>query len=169
MENAIIAFCDGSCYNNGLKDKVQKAGLGVYFPGYQQYNLSEPLPFDKKTNNTAELFAIIRCLEVIKGIPLNKDTVVLIKSDSRLCVMTATEWMRNWKKNGWIKGDGKVPENKDLLLRLDALLESFPYTLKFQHVRGHQTEPKNKESEAWLDWFGNMISDKLAGDAAQKT
>ena len=172
MENVIIAFCDGSCYNNGIKDKEQRAGIGVYFPGYQAHNISEALPFQKKTNNRAELYAIIRCLERVlekpEGLPLNDESVVLIKSDSLLCVNTVTKWMAGWKKNGWIKGDGKIPENKDLLLRLDALLDSYPYEVRFQHMRGHQKEPKDKESEAWFDWFGNMISDKLAGDAARQ-
>lgn len=170
--NIVVAFTDGSCYNNGLVDKEQKAGIGVYYPSYQSHNLSESLPFQKKTNNRAELFAIIRCLENIlekpEGLPLNEKTVILIKSDSMLCIKSVTEWFDTWKSNGWIKSNGKDPvENKDLLLRLDALLGTFPYEVRFEHVRGHRKEPDDKNSDAWFDWFGNMISDKLAGDAAK--
>lgn len=170
-KNVIVAFTDGSCYNNGQVEKEQWAGIGVYYPGFPSHNLSEDLPFVNKTNNRAELYAIIRCLENIlsnpQKLPLNRKTVVLIKSDSLLCIKSVTEWFDTWKSNHWLKSNKKPVENKELLLRLDALLEVFPYRVQFEHVRGHTKEPKDKKSTKWFDWFGNMMSDKLAGDASR--
>jgi ribonuclease HI len=165
----IIAFTDGSCTNNGQPEKEQLAGIGVYYPGHHSHNLSESLPFKKKTNNRAEMYAIIRCLENIienpVGLPIKSNTVIVVKSDSLLCVNSITKWRHKWKANGWKKDKQKSPENLDLLIRLDVLLGLFPLKVVFEHVRGHTKEPKDKKSEEWLNWFGNMNSDKFAEDA----
>ena len=59
----INVYIDGSCINNGKENAV--AGYGVYFKEddeKNEYNRVE----GKQTNNTGELTAFIRALEIFK-------------------------------------------------------------------------------------------------------
>ena len=56
-------YTDGSCINNGKPDA--KAGIGIFFSDDDERNLSEPLDSSmKQTNNTAELYAIIKAIKI---------------------------------------------------------------------------------------------------------
>ena len=71
-------YCDGSCIHNGLPNA--KAGIGIYFGDKDPRNVSESI--SGNTNNIAELTAMIRVYDYVKG-------DVTIVSDSKyalLCV-----------------------------------------------------------------------------------
>ena len=90
------------------------------------------------TNNQMELLAPIKAL---KKIP--KGSNVQIFTDSKYVKSGITEWIHNWKKNGW-KTAGKQPvKNKDLWTQLDQMTNEFQ--IKWSWVKGHSTDVLNNE------------------------
>ena len=71
-----------------------------------------------------------------------------IYSDSAYAINSLSSWKNNWKKNGWLKSDGKVPENLDLIKAYDSV-EKF-INVKFIKVKAHNGN------------YYNELADKLA-------
>lgn len=145
MGSHVIVYTDGSCINNG-KPNAQ-AGIGVYWGKDHKDNLSEPLPGTLQTNQRAELMGCIRALEVYLKKPASQKPLE-IRTDSQYTIKCATEWIKNWKCNGWKSSNGNSVMNKDLIQTLDGLAQQTK--VKWVHVRGHKGEP------------GNEAADKLA-------
>ena len=82
------------------------------------------------TNNRMELLAAIMSLKKIKT-----NSEVVIFTDSTYVKNGITEWMKNWKKNGWKNSNNKPVKNKDLWVKLDKLCESNSVSWKW--VKGH--------------------------------
>jgi len=157
--NNIIIFTDGS-YTSG----IEKAGIGVFYPQFQKYNLSENLPFKKKTCNRAELWAIIRALQTIKTkekiFKIEEKSYIKIYTDSALMVNTFNKWIKNWVRN-----DYKDIKNVDLLKIAYEIIHEFKIPIKFKHVRSHQRKPKKTEDDyekRWFKWYCNNEADRFA-------
>ena len=90
------------------------------------------------TNNQMELLAPIKAL---KKIP--KGSNVQIFTDSKYVKSGITEWIHNWKKNGWKTANKQPVKNKDLWTELDLLTNEFK--IKWIWVKGHSTDPLNNE------------------------
>jgi len=88
------------------------------------------------TNNRMELLAAIMSLKKIKT---NSEVVVF--TDSTYVKNGITEWMKNWKKNGWKNSSKKPVKNKDLWEKLDKLCEANSVSWKW--VKGHSTNEFN--------------------------
>ena len=90
------------------------------------------------TNNQMELIAPIKAL---KKIP--KGSNVQILTDSKYVKSGITEWINNWKKNGWKTANKQPVKNKDLWTELDLLTNEFK--IKWIWVKGHSTDSLNNE------------------------
>ena len=88
------------------------------------------------TNNRMELLAAIMSLKKIKT-----NSEVVIFTDSTYVKNGITEWMKNWKKNGWKNSNKKPVKNKDLWEKLDKLCEANSVSWKW--VKGHSTNEFN--------------------------
>ena len=88
------------------------------------------------TNNRMELLAAIMSLKKIKT-----NSEVVIFTDSIYVKNGITEWMKNWKKNGWKNSSKKPVKNKDLWVKLDKLCEANIVSWKW--VKGHSTNEFN--------------------------
>lgn len=88
------------------------------------------------TNNRMELLAAIMSLKKIKT-----NSEVVIFTDSTYVKNGITEWMKNWKKNGWKNSSKKPVKNKDLWEKLDKLCETNNVSWKW--VKGHSTNEFN--------------------------
>ena len=88
------------------------------------------------TNNRMELLAAIMSLKKIKS-----NSEVIIFTDSTYVKNGITEWMKNWKKNGWKNSNKKPVKNKDLWVKLDKLCEANNVSWKW--VKGHSTNEFN--------------------------
>jgi len=88
------------------------------------------------TNNRMELLAAIMSLKKIKT-----NSEVVIFTDSTYVKNGITEWMKNWKKNGWKNSSKKPVKNKDLWEKLDKLCEANNVSWKW--VKGHSTNEFN--------------------------
>lgn len=169
----ICVFTDGSCYNNTRKDTKKGAGgIGVFWGDDDYRNLGEPFYIKPITNNRAEIYAVIRAIEIF-SVSYDKKCgkqKLLICSDSMYLINTATKWYKGWKKRGWKKADGKEPLNLDLLCHLDNLIEKNKkcFEIEFKHVKAHKKEPKDKSSLKYLEWYGNFNADRLANEGSKK-
>ena len=90
------------------------------------------------TNNQMELLAPIKAL---KKIP--KGSTVQIFTDSKYVKLGITEWIYNWKKNGWKTANKQPVKNKELWTELDNLTNEFK--IKWNWVKGHSTDVLNNE------------------------
>ena len=93
---------------------------------------------DNTTNNEQEMKAILYA--ACQGVLAKED--VLIYSDSAYAINTFSNWMYNWERNGWIKGDGKVPENLEIVQAFFEISKMIEIT--FVKVKRHSKNPFNE-------------------------
>tara|TARA_B110000902_G_scaffold266116_1_gene352595 strand:- start:1892 stop:2431 length:540 start_codon:yes stop_codon:yes gene_type:complete len=168
QSNDIIIFTDGSTLNNQAKDKSKaRAGVGVFFGNKDKRNISFSLNKTKykKTNQVAEILAIIMAIEAVIITQYIGKKKIVIYSDSMYCINIITKWAKNWEKNDWRKSNNKTVENLNLVKKMYYLAVNL--NVRMVHVRAHKSEP-NKDSKEYFKWFGNMMADKLATKASSK-
>ena len=93
------------------------------------------------TNNRMELTAVIRALEALK-----RPVAVRIHTDSQYVQKGISQWIHNWKKNGWRTSDKKPVKNADLWQTLDQLARQ--HKLEWIWVKGHAGHPENERADA---------------------
>ncbi len=128
----IKIYTDGSCLGN--------PGNGGWAAIIIDDNKKIQIKGSKKdtTNNQMELLAPIKAL---KKIP--KGSNVQIFTDSKYVKSGITEWIHNWKKNGWKTVNKQPVKNKELWTELDLLTSEFK--IKWSWVKGHSTDKLNNE------------------------
>ena len=93
---------------------------------------------ENTTNNQMELLAPIKALNKIP-----RGSKIQIFTDSKYVKSGITEWILNWKKNGWKTANKQSVKNKELWTELDLLTEKFE--IKWSWVKGHSTDKLNNE------------------------
>jgi ribonuclease HI len=92
------------------------------------------------TNNRMELTAAIEALRALK-----RPSVVDLHTDSQYLRQGITQWIRNWKRNGWRTADKKPVKNSDLWQVLDALTAA--HTVTWHWVKGHAGHDLNERAD----------------------
>jgi len=92
------------------------------------------------TNNRMELMAAIQALEA-----LTRDCEVDLTTDSQYVRKGITEWMSNWKRNGWKTAKKKPVKNADLWQRLDQATRE--HKVNWHWVKGHSGHPDNERAD----------------------
>ena len=92
------------------------------------------------TNNRMELTAVIRALEALKG-----QTTAHVHTDSQYVQKGISEWIHNWKRNGWRTADKKPVKNADLWQVLDDLAKG--HQIKWIWVKGHAGHAGNERAD----------------------
>lgn len=154
-------YTDGGCRGNGTVNNP-KAGIGCYLEGedLEPTYLKEKLNFKPNTNNKAEIYAMIKGLELVNE-TIKIDSFVknnlTIYTDSAYTLNGITNWINNWKLNGWQTSKKEPVKNKELWIRLDYLLEKTKenFDINFKKVKGHSGIK------------GNEIVDRLANEAME--
>ena len=128
----IKIYTDGSCLGN--------PGNGGWAAIIIEDEKKTQIKGSKKntTNNQMELLAPIKAL---KKIP--KGSNVQIFTASKYVKSGITEWIHNWKKNGWKTANKQPVKNKDLWTELDLMTSEFE--IKWNWVKGHSTDKLNNE------------------------
>ena len=128
----IKIYTDGSCLGN--------PGNGGWAAIIMDDKKKIQIKGSKKntTNNQMELLAPIKAL---KKIP--KGSNVQIFTDSKYVKSGITEWILNWKKNGWKTASKQPVKNKDLWNELDQM--TIQFQIKWSWVKGHSTDVLNNE------------------------
>ncbi len=128
----IKIYTDGSCLENpgngGWAAIIIDDGKKTQIKGSKK----------NTTNNQMELLAPI---EALKKVP--KGSKIEIFTDSKYVKSGITEWIHNWKKNGWKTADKQPVKNKELWEELDLLANQFE--ISWNWVKAHSTDELNNE------------------------
>ncbi|MBQ0925348.1 ribonuclease HI [Saccharopolyspora endophytica] len=129
-------YTDGACSGN-----PGPGGWGVVL----RYGDHERELYGKDpttTNNKMELTAVIEGLAALtRPIP-----VVRVYTDSTYVLKGITEWMRGWKRNGWMTSAKKPVKNADLWQRLDSECSRHG-EVQWEWVKGHAGHPENERAD----------------------
>ena len=128
----IKVYTDGSCLEN--PGKGGWAAIIINDSGRIEIKGSK----ENTTNNQMELTAPIMAL---KKIP--QGSKVQIFTDSKYVKSGITEWIYNWKKNGWKTADKKEVKNKNLWTELDDLSNAFD--IEWIWVKAHSSDELNNQ------------------------
>jgi ribonuclease HI len=127
-------YTDGACSGN-----PGPGGWGVIIRwGEHEKELYGGEP--ETTNNRMELMAAIQGLE-----SLTRNVEATLYTDSKYVKDGITQWIANWKRNGWKTSAKKPVKNMDLWQRLDAALTY--HTVKWQWVKGHAGHVENERAD----------------------
>jgi ribonuclease HI len=130
----VIIHTDGACSGNpgpgGWGAVLRDGGKITEIKG------GEPAT----TNNRMELLAAISALE-----SLPDNTPAELHTDSQYLRDGITQWLHNWKKNGWRTSDKKPVKNVDLWKRLEAAATR--HQVAWHWVRGHVGHDENERAD----------------------
>ncbi len=131
MSDRVEIFTDGACKGNpgpgGWGAVLRYKGKERHLHGGEA----------DTTNNRMELQAVISALEA-----LTRRASVRITTDSQYVKKGITEWIVNWKRNGWKTAARKPVKNADLWQRLDGLVQA--HDVVWAWVKGHSGHPENE-------------------------
>lgn len=131
MPNRVIAACDGACKGN-----PGPAAWGWVLADAQGQVLRwEAGPLGTATNNVAELTALQKVLETT-----DPSDDLEVRMDSQYAMNAVTTWLPNWKRNGWQTASKKPVANKEIVIRIDALLSARSKKVTFVYVPAHQVD-----------------------------
>ena len=131
---AIEAATDGAC--SGNPGNGGWGGLIIFADGSEiEIGGAE----ENTTNNRMELTAAIKTIEKLKNFRLKEN--FKLRTDSKYLIEGYTNWIKNWKKNGWKTSNGKAVQNLDLWQQIDSL--RIP-SLTMEFVKGHSGDPSNE-------------------------
>ena len=132
--NSVDIFTDGACSGNpgpgGWGAIMRFNGSEKEFSGGEA----------ESTNNRMEMMAAIAALE-----QLSRPCTVRIYTDSTYLKDGITQWIHNWKRNGWRTKARKPVKNVDLWQRLDQIIEL--HEISWHWVKGHAGHPKNERAD----------------------
>ena len=130
MKNIEI-FTDGSCLVN-----VGSGGIGILLR-YQGHEKQISQGYFQTTNNRMEMRAVITALQ-----QLRESCNIKLYSDSQYVKNGITEWIKNWKRNGWRTANKKPVKNQDLWQLLDFEIQK--HQIEWIWVKGHAGHRENE-------------------------
>ncbi len=134
MSEPVEIFTDGACRGN-----PGPGGWGAILrAGEHERELFGGEP--ETTNNRMELTAAIRALEA-----LTRPCSVVLTTDSQYVRKGITEWLANWKRNGWRTAAKKPVKNAELWQALDAAASV--HTVDWKWVKGHAGHAENERAD----------------------
>ncbi len=136
MTKTVELFTDGACKGN-----PGPGGWGVLMR-YQEKERELCGGEPNTTNNRMELMAAIEGLRA-----LNKPCEVHVTTDSQYVRKGITEWMTNWKRNGWKNAKRQPVKNADFCKALDEEVKRH-IDVQWFWVRGHMGHRENEMADA---------------------
>ena len=140
MPERVVLHTDGACRGN-----PGPGGWGVVMR-YQDHCRTLSGFAADTTNNRMELTAVIEGLRALK-----RPCDVVVHTDSKYVMQGISEWLANWKRNGWKTAARKPVKNDDLWRRLDA--EAARHRVDWRWVKAHAGISDNE------------LADRLANEA----
>lgn len=148
-KNIVEAYTDGSYIK---KNGLEGCAYGIYIP---KYNLKKGKVLkENKTNNRAELSAIIDAIEYLIE---KKEKEICIYTDSTYSILIFGETGKKYEKKNY-----KNVKNADLVKKVNELQKK-NIIIHFEHVKAHTGNLENEKER------GNDICDKIANSFAQSS
>ena len=144
MMNKVEIFTDGACKGN--------PGPGGW-SAILRYGKTEKEIYGASKNTTNNIMELTAVIESLKN--LNKPCELIITTDSKYVKNGITEWIHNWKKNGWRTAAKKEVKNKELWIELDSLIQI--HSITWDWVKGHSGHPENERA----DLLANVAIEEL--------
>ena len=144
MMNKVEIFTDGACKGN-----PGPGGWGAIL----RYGTTEKEIYGANKNTTNNIMELTAVIESLKN--LKKPCELTITTDSKYVKNGITEWIHNWKKNGWRTAAKKEVKNKELWIELDSLIQI--HSITWDWVKGHSGHPENERA----DLLANVAIEKL--------
>ena len=147
-------YVDGACIRNGQPDAG--AGYGVWFGNKHELNVSEVVSGDKHSSQVAELQAAKAAIRIATREDFDG---LKIFTDSEYVYNGITNWILNWRENGWRTSAGKPVANQSEWKELEDVIDFFEEyhgEIVWRWVKAHNGN------------FGNEEADRLAKEAAQR-
>ena len=145
----IELFTDGACRGNPCP-----GGWGVLIRrSGQDRDLSGSAR--ETTNNRMELMAAIEGLAMLED-----GSVVSLTTDSQYVRQGITQWVHNWKRNGWKTSNKQPVKNQDLWQRLDEQTQRL--SISWFWVKGHSGHLENERA----DQLANQAIDQMLAAAS---
>ena len=144
MMNKVKIFTDGACKGN-----PGPGGWGAIL----RYGKTEKEIYGASKNTTNNIMELTAVIESLKN--LKKPCDLIITTDSKYVKNGITEWIHNWKKNGWRTAAKKEVKNKELWIELDSLIQI--HSISWDWVKGHSGHPENERA----DLLANVAIEEL--------
>jgi ribonuclease HI len=135
MTQSVEIYTDGACKGN-----PGPGGWGALL----RYGKHEKQLYGgerETTNYRMELLAVIEGLRSLK-----RASKVRITTDSQYVKNGITQWIHNWKRNGWKTAARKPVKNADLWQRLEQ--EVTRHEISWHWVKGHSGHPENEMADS---------------------
>lgn len=149
--NFVEIYTDGACRGN-----PGPGGWGALL----RYGSAEKQLWGgarETTNNRMELSAAIEALNALK-----RPCRVKLYTDSEYLRRGITEWLANWKRNGWRTAARQPVKNADLWQALDQAASR--HKIEWHWVKGHSGHPENEVA----DMLANRGIDELKSGVPAK-
>jgi len=134
VTSEVIAYTDGACSGN-----PGPGGWGVWLRAGEH----EKELFGGEAHSTNQRMELRAAVEALRA--LKRPCHITIYSDSRYVIQGITEWIRNWKRNGWKTAAKKDVVNADLWQQLDQACAG--HTIQWQWVKGHAGNEGNERAD----------------------
>ena len=130
----MVIYTDGACRGN-----PGPGGWGVVL-GFRDQQRTLKGFAAETTNNRMELTAVIEALRA-----LTRSCEIELNTDSKYVMQGITEWLENWKRNGWKTAAKKPVKNVDLWQQLDEELQH--HRVHWRWVKGHSGVAGNEHAD----------------------
>lgn len=137
ITTTIHAYTDGAC---SVDTKIGGWGFLLI---HDDKRLERNGGQRQTTSNQMELTAAINALKELQG--QYPDNPIVVHTDSQYVRKGITEWIENWKSNGWRTAAKKAVLNQELWFQLDELNQAMNVT--WQWVKSHSGHPQNQRAD----------------------
>jgi ribonuclease HI len=147
----IEVFTDGGCIGN------PGPGAWAYVIDDRNGRIEGSGYNPETTNNRMELTAVIEVLSFLResaGSDAEQSRQFVIHTDSQYVKNGITQWIHNWKRNGWKTAAKKPVKNQDLWMKLDVL--STEIQPEWTWVKGHAGIELNERCD-------QLVQEAIAG------
>ena len=135
MMSKVEIFTDGACKGN-----PGPGGWGAIL----RYGTTEKEIYGASRNTTNNIMELTAVIESLKN--LKKPCELIITTDSKYVKNGITEWIINWKKNGWKNASKKPVKNSELWIELDQMTNH--HEVSWFWVKGHSNHRENDIADA---------------------